>query len=339
MAKKKEPADQETQVPNESADQETQVPSESVTDKVGPAPMIPRYSQENPAAFYEGRDRAVILLLKGEQIATADWATIVHGGGVATKPGYDNSVYELTPTGLKGLSNKHRAEILKLNQGNHAHNVAEFEKQAPTIAAYLIQNKDVAVRILNEGVRAFQGANPVDKTVAKPMHAAFDRVTVGEMDSIAGLQVTIWNELQKETYKTNGAAQEITKAAEGARKTFDERRDKYDQFVRIRTTLELTAQVLEGTKLFRSLSPADKRLLTIKVDGVARNIVKKVGANKPELTEPGREWAIEIQTRSSNLKSEATLIIDQSAKNSRDNARAAEKAAEQTSTAPSVPSI
>jgi len=317
---------------------ETETQSTPVSETVGPAPLIPKFDKANPTAFYEGRDAAVTLLLKAEKIAAADWAQIVPNGH-ATKPGYENSVYELTPIGIKGLSNKHRAEILKLNDVNHNHNATEFAKQAPAITAHLIQNKDVAVRILTEGVRAFQGQNAVDKTVAKPMHAALERVTIGDMDSIAGLHQPIWKELLKDQYKGNTAAQEIITAAEGARKAFDQRRDKFDQFLRVKSTLELAAQVLEGTKPFRTLGPADKKLLSVKVDGTIRNIIKKTGLNKPELTEVGREWAMEIQARSQNLKSEATVIISQSANNSRDNARFAEKAAEKATPTAAVPSI
>jgi hypothetical protein len=305
------------------ADQDIETPGGSVSEQVGPAPLIPRYDKANPTAYYEGRDQALTLLLKGEKIATADWAQMVPNG-VATKPGHNESVYELTPKGVKSLSNKHRAEILKINGANHKHNTEAFAKQAPEITAYLIQNKDVLIRILNEGVRAFQMPNAVDKAVAKPMHAALDRVTVGDMDSIAGLQPQIWAQLQKPEYKDNSAAQEIRTAAEGAKKSFDERRDRYDQLVTVKSTMELASSVLEGRKMFRTLSDADKRLLSVSVDGKSQSLVKR-GSFKPELTEFGREWALSIAERSTNLKSEATLLVDQNAKNSRDNAAKAKE--------------
>ena len=153
------------------------------------------------------------------------------------------------------------------------------------------------------------------------MHAALERITVGNMDSIAGLQFPIWTELQKAQYKDNTAAQELIVAAEGARKNFDERRDKYDQLVRIKATLELAGEVLEGKRPYKSLSKADEKLLTIKVDDKPRALIKKTGSNLPELTEVGRTWALSIAERSQGLKSEATLAIDQSAKNSRENKR------------------
>jgi hypothetical protein len=306
------------------ADQNQDPSNGSVTDQTGPAPLIPRTDKDNrdkasAAAYYEGRDQALTLLLKGEAIATSDWAQLVPRG-YATKPGHANAVYELTPDGAKSLSNKNRAAILKINGVNHKQNETEFTKQAPEITAYLVQNKDVIVRILNEGIRAFQGSNPVDKAVAKPMHAALDRVKVGDMDSIAGLQFAIWKELQTPQYKENSAAQEVRVAAEGARKTFDERRDKYDQLVRVKSMMELAGNVLEGAKPYRSLTDADKKLLSVQVDGDAHPLIKR-GVAKAELTEIGRDWAISIVERSTNLKSEATLLIDQSAKNSRDNAR------------------
>ena len=193
---------------NIKADQDTETPGGSISEQVGPAPLIPRYEKGNPAAYYEGRDQALILLLKGEKIASSDWAQMVPNG-VATKPGHSESVYELTQKGVKSLSNKHRAEILQINGVNHKQNTEAFAKQVPEITAYLLQNKDVVIRILNEGVRAFQAPNAVDKAVAKPMHATLDRVTVGDMDSIAGLQAQIWAQLQKPEYKDNSAAQEI----------------------------------------------------------------------------------------------------------------------------------
>ena len=322
---------------NIEADQDTETPGGSISEQVGPAPLIPRYEKGNPAAYYEGRDQALILLLKGEKIASSDWAQMVPNG-VATKPGHSESVYELTQKGVKSLSNKHRAEILQINGVNHKQNTEAFAKQVPEITAYLLQNKDVVIRILNEGVRAFQAPNAVDKAVAKPMHATLDRVTVGDMDSIAGLQAQIWAQLQKPEYKDNSAAQEIRAAAEGAKKSFDERRDRYDQLVTVKSTMELASSVLEGRKMFRTLSDADKRLLSVSVDGKLQSLVKR-GSFKPELTEFGREWALSIAERSTHLKSEATLLVDQSARNSRDNARKAQEREEKAPATQNVPGI
>lgn len=300
------------------------------------APIIPAYKADDKAshiAHYEGRTKAVHTVLKGEKIAKSDYAQIM-GAGLITKPGFENSVYELTPKGVKELSSQFRQEVMAQNATNKGHNDAEYKKQLPAIVGYLIQNKEVVVNILDKGIAAFRNQTPEQKELVKPIHVALDRVTLGDRDHIAGLSREVWSELNKPAYKDNPAAQEITKAAEKALDRFNDLRDRYDQYVRLKESLDLANDVLERKRPVRQLSDAQQKLLQVKVEGTVHNLISKTA---PVLTEAGRDFINRIRETSPNLKAEATLILDASAKNSRDLARSAEKKTKtQTQAAPSI---
>lgn len=315
----------------------TETPStEPVAEAKKVAPIIPAYKSDDKAAqiaHYEGRTRAMKAVLVGEPIAPSDYAQIM-SAQLITKPGFEGSVYELTPKGIKELSSGLREDVAKQNTANKSHNDREFKTKLPEITAYLVQNKDVVVNILEKGVSAFRNQTPEQRELVKPMHVALDRVKVGEQDYIAGLNREVWSELNKPAYKENVAAQEIVKAAEKALDKFNDLRDRFDQYLRIQDTMTLALEVLERKTPVRRLSDAQQKLLQVKIEGSVHNLISKTA---PELTEQGRQWVMQIRETSQNLKAEASLMLDRSAKNSRDRVRAVERA--EKSKTPAAPSI